>query len=104
MIEKGYLEEDVLDDQRDQAGLPIIQKSFNLTGLHQAALWVKAVTKQVAQNTDDIEAIKAENAKLKAENEETKRRLDKLEAVVAAGKKKEALERNRVVDCTFPMD
>lgn len=96
LIEKGYLEEDVLDDQRDQAGLPIIQKSFNLTGLHQAALWVKAVTKQVAQNTDDIEAIKAENA-------EMRRRLAKLEAAEAARNKREALDRNKVVDCAFPM-
>lgn len=37
LIEKGLLSEEVTN-ATDESGLPIIQKAFNLTGLHQAAL------------------------------------------------------------------
>ena len=66
LIEKGLLSEEV-SDQTDEAGLPIIQKNFNLTGLNQAALWVKAVTEQIVTNTEDIEELKKEVAALKKE-------------------------------------
>ena len=66
LIERGLLSEEV-SDQTDEAGLPIIQKNFNLTGLNQAALWVKAVTEQIVTNTEDIEELKKEVAALKKE-------------------------------------
>lgn len=37
LIEHGYLEEETTN-KTDDAGLPVIQKNFNLTGLNQAAL------------------------------------------------------------------
>lgn len=90
LIEKGLLEE-TLTDKKDQTGLPIIQKNFNLTGLQQAALWVKAVTEQVTKNTDDIEDLKSENMDLK-------RRIELLE-------KEAALNRNRYIDQKeYPME
>lgn len=66
LIEKGLLSEEV-SDQTDEAGLPIIQKNFNLTGLNQAVLWVRAVTEQIVTNTEDIEELKKEVAALKKE-------------------------------------
>lgn len=65
LIEHGFLEEETTS-KKDECGFPIIQKNFDLTGLQQAVLWVKAVTQQVAQNTDDIETLKQELAELKA--------------------------------------
>lgn len=103
MIERGLLTEEILPE-KDQAGLPIIQKQFDLDGLHQAALWVKTVTDKIVQHDDAIEEIKAENAELKAENEEMGKRLAKLEAAEEARKKKEALERNKVVNAVYPME
>lgn len=89
LIEKGLLTEEVLPE-KDQAGLPIVQKQFDLDGLHQAALWAKAVTEQITKNTDDIEAIKA--------------RLDELEDYKRRKEKEEALERNKVVNAVYPME
>ena len=66
LIERGLLSEEV-SDQTDEAGLPIIQKNFNLTGLNQAVLWVRAVTEQIVTNTEDIEELKKEVAALKKE-------------------------------------
>lgn len=66
LIEKGLLSEETTDSS-DEAGLPVIQKSFNLTGLQQAALWVKAVTQQVTANTEDIEELKKKVAALERE-------------------------------------
>lgn len=63
-MEHGFLEEEVTDSY-DQAGLPVIQKSFNLSALNQAALWIRAVTEQIQENTEDISAIKDEMADLK---------------------------------------
>lgn len=37
LIEHGYLEEEVTD-KSDEAGLPVVQKNFNLSTLNQAAL------------------------------------------------------------------
>lgn len=65
LIEHNLLTEEETG-KTDEAGLTIIQKNFNLTGLQQAALWVKAVTEQVSKNTDDIEEMKQELAELKA--------------------------------------
>lgn len=64
LIERGLLTEETLEE-KDQAGLPIVQKQFDLTGLQQAVLWVKAVTEQVTKNTDDIELLKQELEELK---------------------------------------
>ena len=65
-IKEAVLLEEQLTDKKDEAGLTIVQKNFNLTGLQQAALWVKAVTEQVTQNTADIEDMKKELEELKA--------------------------------------
>lgn len=64
LIEHGFLEEETTD-KTDEAGLPVIQKNFNLQGLNQAALWIKAVSEQLITNTEDIERIKLENADMK---------------------------------------
>lgn len=66
LIEKGLLSEEVTN-ATDESGLPIVQKAFNLTGLHQAALWVKAVTEQITINTQDIEDLKEENKQMRKE-------------------------------------
>ena len=90
LIEKGLLAEEVTE-KTDEAGLPVIQKNFNLTGLQQAALWVKAVTEQVSKNTDDIEEIKNENQDLKRR--------------IAALEREAALNRNRYNEQKeFPME
>lgn len=81
LIEKGLLTEEETSST-DSAGLQIIQKNFNLTGLQQAALWVKAVTEQVTKNTDDIE--------------EMKRELQELKEWKAKKEKEESLKRNKV--------
>lgn len=83
LIEHGFLEEQATE-KKDEAGLPIIQKNFNLAGLQQAALWAKAVTQQVVKNTSDIEEIKSEN-------EDLKRR-------IAALEREAALRRNRIIE------
>lgn len=89
LIEKGLLEEEETEN-KDAAGIPIIQKNFDLTGLHQAALWVKAVTEQVTKNTDDIESIKAELEELKKWKERKE--------------KEEALKRNSYTEYVYPME
>lgn len=89
LIEKGLLEEEVTD-KKDDAGLTIIQKNFNLTGLQQAALWVRAVTDQVTKNTDDIEAMKRE--------------LEELKAWKLKKEKEDALNRNSTSDAKFDFD
>lgn len=76
LIENEYLAEETCD-KTDEGGLPIIQKNFNLEGLNQAALWVKAVTEQVTKNTDDIEKMKQELEELK----DWKRKLEKEESL-----------------------
>ena len=83
LIKHGLLEEQ-LTDKKDEAGLTIVQKNFNLAGLQQAALWVKAVTEQVTQNTADIEDIRKE--------------LEELKAWKARYERNAALERNRTVE------
>lgn len=76
LIEKGLLSEETTGNY-DEAGLPVVQKNFNLTSLQQAALWVKAVTAQVTENTKDIEALKGTVEKQQREIEELKRQLQK---------------------------
>lgn len=83
LIEHGFLEEETTS-KLDEAGLTIIQKNFNLTGLQQAALWVKAVTDQVSKNTDDIE--------------DMKRELEELKAWKARKEREESLERNHYAE------
>ncbi len=83
LIEKGLLSEEVTDIS-DEAGLPVVQRSFNLTGLQQAALWIKAVTQQLTSNTEDIEELKQENSELKRR--------------VAALEKEFSISRNKVLD------
>ena len=83
LIEHGLLEEQ-LTDKKDEAGLTIIQKNFNLAGLQQATLWVKAVTEQVTQNTADIEDMKKE--------------LEELKAWKARYEREKALDRNKTYD------
>lgn len=76
LIEHGFLEEETTGNY-DEAGLPVVQKNFNLTSLQQAALWVKAVTAQVTENTKDIETLKGTVEKQQREIEELKRQLQK---------------------------
>ena len=66
LMEKNLLAEETTNNY-DEAGLPVIQKNFNLQGLNQAALWVKAVTEQVTANTEDIEELKKKVAALEKE-------------------------------------
>lgn len=72
LINNGFLEEETTS-KTDASGLPIIQKNFNLNGLQQAALWVKAVTEQITMNTADIEDMKDEISSLRKELENLKR-------------------------------
>lgn len=81
LIDHGYLEEETAL-KKDEAGFPVITKHFNLTSLNQAALWVKAVTEQLATNTEDIE-------ELKRDNEDLRKR-------IAALEKAQSLQRNHV--------
>ena len=83
LIEHNLLEEEETN-KTDEAGLTIVQKNFNLAGLQQAALWVKAVTEQVTQNTADIEDMKKE--------------LEELKAWKARYEREKALERNKTYD------
>lgn len=66
LIEKGLLSEESTGNY-DEAGLPIIQKNFNLTGLQQAALWVKVVTETVQKHDNEIEELKKKVAALEKE-------------------------------------
>ena len=83
LIEHNLLEEEETN-KTDEAGLTIVQKNFNLAGLQQAALWVKAVTEQVTQNTADIEDMKKE--------------LEELKAWKARYERERALERNKTYE------
>ena len=74
LIEKGLLEENSTDF-KDESGLPIVQKSFDLNGLQQASLWVKAVTEQITTNTQDIEQLKEDNAQMRKELDDLKKQL-----------------------------
>ena len=65
LINHGYLEEETTN-KTDEAGLPVIQKNFNLTGLQQAALWVKVVTETVQKHDTEIEELKRKVAELEA--------------------------------------
>lgn len=87
LINNGLLEEE-LTGNYDSAGLPIIQKSFDLNGLQQAALWVKAVTEQITTNTADIEDLKLSNEEMKSEIERLTKKIADLE-------KFQSLERNK---------
>lgn len=96
LIEKGFLQEE-LTEKTDESGLQVVQKNFNLNGLQQAALWVKAVTEQITKNTDDIES-------LKRDNEEKENQIKELERRIASLEKYQALERNKTnpeIDFSF---
>lgn len=66
LIENGLLTEEETS-KTDEAGLPVIQKNFNLTGLQQAALWVKAVTETVQKHDVAIEELEKKVANLEKE-------------------------------------
>lgn len=55
--ESGYMKSE-LTTYKDEAGLIIREMSFDMQKLGQFGLWVKAVTKQVQENTDDIDILK----------------------------------------------
>lgn len=80
LIEKGLLSEETTSDY-DEAGFPVIQKNFNLTGLQQAALWVKVVTETVQKHDTEIEELKRK---------------------VAALEKELSIQRNKVVEVEYP--
>ena len=69
--ESGYLTTE-LTTYKDEAGFSIRQLNFDMEKLGQFGLWVKAVTEQVSENTEDIAAIKQKN-------EELERRIKSLE-------------------------
>jgi cell division protein FtsB len=52
-----------------------VQKFFDLNGLQQASLWVKAVTEQITTNTQDIEQLKEDNAQMRKELDDLKKQL-----------------------------
>lgn len=90
LIEKNLLSEEVTE-KKDSTGLPIVQKSFDLNGLNQAALWVKAVTEQITTNTADIEDLKTSNKKMRSE-------IEQLTKKIAALEKAQSLERNKCIN------
>lgn len=90
LIERGLLTEETTS-KTNEAGLPIVQKNFNLSGFKQAELWARAVTQQVVQNTADIEDMKQ-----KYDSE-----IDALHRKIEALEKAAALERNRVVEQNY---
>ena len=59
----GYMTTE-LTNYKDDAGFLIRQMTFDMEKLGQFGLWVKAVSKQVDENTEDIAAIKQKNAEL----------------------------------------
>lgn len=103
LIERGYMQEEQTE-LKDAAGFPVVQKIFDLNKFQQAALWAKAVTEQITKNTADIENVQQEQDKTNKRVELLEARLKELEDYKRAKEKEEALERNRVVDCSFPMD
>ena len=90
LIERGLLTEETTS-KTNEAGLPIVQKNFNLSGFKQAELWARAVTQQVVQNTADIEDMKQ-----KYDSE-----IDALHRKIEALEKAAALERNRVTEQNY---
>lgn len=97
LIEKGLLEEESTN-KLDQAGFPIIQKSFDLQGLNQAALWIRKVTEAVVKHEQDIEEIKKELRELREDNARKDARIAELEEKFAISNKQLALKNNRVVE------
>lgn len=57
--------EEELTDKTDEAGLTVVQKNFNLTGLQQAALWVKAVSETLLSHNETLETHDEEITELK---------------------------------------
>lgn len=74
LIEHGYLEEESTN-KTDEAGLVVVQKNFNLTGLQQAALWVKAVTETVQRHDEDIEDLKERMSEIEKKNQALEKEL-----------------------------
>lgn len=71
LIEHGYMEEE-LTDKTDEAGLTVVQKNFNLTGLQQAALWVKTVSETLETHDEKIESLEKKVALLEKELAKTR--------------------------------
>jgi len=69
--ESGYLNTEITT-YKDEAGFNIRQMNFDMEKLGQFGLWVKAVTEQVSENTEDINT-------LKQKNEELEKRIKSLE-------------------------
>lgn len=81
--EKGLLKEETTSST-DDAGLPIIMKSFDLSGFKQAELWVKTVSTKIVQHEDriqecseSIEDLRIQFEKIKNENKEYRSIIDK---------------------------
>lgn len=69
---KALIEKDILIEStttlRDEAGLPIIQKTFDLERLHQSILYkFKEQDEKINKNTDDIASLQNEIKQLKKE-------------------------------------
>jgi len=64
--DSGYMTTS-LTTYKDAAGFAIREMSFDMQKLGQFGLWVKAITNQVSENTDDIQSLKQEVASLKKE-------------------------------------
>lgn len=69
--ESGYLNTEITT-YKDEAGFNIRQLNFDMEKLGQFGLWVKAVTQQVSENTEDI-------ATLKSKIDEYEKRIKSLE-------------------------
>ena len=83
LIEHNLLEEETTQTT-DKAGLPVVLKNFNLTGLQQAELWARAITQQTIDNTEQ----------LKQHNEE----IESLKSKIAELEKEMSLKRNKTLN------
>lgn len=79
--ESGYLNTEITT-YKDEAGFSIRQLNFDMEKLGQFGLWVKAVTEQVTENTEDI-------ATLKSKIDEYEKRIKSLERYYHIGDAKE---------------
>lgn len=64
--DSGYMTS-AITSYKDSAGFAIREMSFDMQKLGQFGLWVKAITNQVSENTDDIQSLKKEVDSLKRE-------------------------------------
>lgn len=92
LIERGLLEEESSCANTDEAGFPLIIKSFDLQGLNQAHLWAKKVTAAVMKHEQEIQEIKEQATKQQAIYESE---INNLKKEITKIQKELALARNK---------